>query len=135
MTVDERTRRLVHEWAASAAGPDVADALMAMLPPFSTEAIATGADLERMAAGLRGEMSELRGELRGEMSELRGEMAGLQGEMAGLRGEMAQLDAGLRGEMVTLSARIDGLLPRQLLADVPLAFAVAGLVLAAAKLA
>jgi hypothetical protein len=92
MIVDERTRRLVHEWAASAAGPDVADALMAMLPPFSTEELATGADLERMTAGLR-------------------------------------------GEMVTLSARIDGLLPRQLLADVPLAFAVAGLVLAAAKLA
>ena len=135
MTVDERTRRLVHEWAASAAGPDVADALMAMLPPFSTEEIATGADLERMAAGLRGEMSELRGEMAG----LRGEMAGLRGETAqldaGLRGEMAQLDAGLRGEMVTMSARIDGLLPRQLLADVPLAFAVAGLVLAAAKLA
>ncbi len=98
MTVDERTRRLVHEWAASAAGPDVADALMAMLPPFPTEEIATGADLERMTAVLRGEMSEL------------------------------------RGELVTLSARIDGLLPRQLLANVPLAFAVAGLVLAAAKL-
>jgi hypothetical protein len=146
MIVDERTRRLVHEWAASAAGPDVADALMAMLPPFSTEELATGADLERMTAGLRGEMSELRaelrgemselrGELRGEMSELRGEMSELRGEMSELRDEMAQLDAGLRGEMVTLSARIDGLLPRQLLADVPLAFAVAGLVLVAAKLA
>jgi hypothetical protein len=42
--------------------------------------------------------------------------------------------AELRAEMVTLSARIDGLLPRQLLADVPLAFMVAGLVLAAVKL-
>ena len=77
MIVDERTRRLVHEWAARSAGPDVADALMAMLPPFPTEEIATGADLERMAAGLRGEMSELRAELRGEMSELRGEVRGL----------------------------------------------------------
>jgi len=90
---------------------------MAMLPPFPTEEIATGADLERMTAVLRGEMSELRG------------------EMSELRGEMTQLEAGLRGEIVTLSARIDGLLPRQLLADVPLAFAVAGLVLAAVKLA
>jgi hypothetical protein len=128
MTVDERTRRLVHEWAARSAGPDVADALMSMLPPFPTEEIATGADLERMTAGLRGEMSELRAELRGEMSELRGEMSQLD---AGLRGEMSEL----RGEIVTLSARIDGLLPRQLLADVPLAFAVAGLVLAAVKVA
>jgi len=128
MIVDDRTRRLVHEWAARSAGPDVADALMAMLPPFPTEEIATGADLERMTAVLRGEISELRAELRGEMSELRG-------EMSELRGEMTQLDAGLRGEIVTLSARIDGLLPRQLLADVPLAFAVAGLVLTAVKLA
>lgn len=132
MIVDDRTRRLVHEWAARSAGPDVADALMAMLPPFPTEEIATGADLERMTAVLRGEMSELRAELRGQMSELRGEMSQLD---AGLRAEMSQLDAGLRGEIVTLSARIDGLLPRQLLADVPLAFAVAGLVLAAVKLA
>ncbi len=77
MIVDDRTRRLVHEWAARSAGPDVADALMAMLPPFPTEEIATGADLERMTAVLRGEMSELRGELRGEMSELRGEMRGM----------------------------------------------------------
>ncbi len=70
MIVDERTRRLVHEWAAHSAGPDVADALMAMLPPFSTEEIATGADLERMGAGLRGEMSELRGEMRGMLPRL-----------------------------------------------------------------
>ena len=128
MIVDDRTRRLVHEWATRSAGPDVADALMAMLPPFPTEEIATGADLERMTVVLRGEISELRGE----MTELRGEMSELD---AGLRGEMSELDAGLRGEIVTLSARIDGLLPRQLLADVPLAFAVAGLVLAAVKLA
>ncbi len=53
-----------------------------------------------------------------------------RGEMAELRRERAEL----RAEMAELSARIDGLLPRQLLADVPLAFAVAGLVLAAVKL-
>ena len=50
--------------------------------------------------------------------------------MAELRRETAEL----RAEMAKLSARIDGLLPRQVLADVPLAFAVAGLVLAAVKL-
>jgi len=56
--------------------------------------------------------------------------ADVEAQGVALRGEMAEL----RGELVTLSARIDGLLPRQLLADVPLAFAVAGLVLAAVKL-
>ena len=121
MIVDERTRRLVHEWAARSAGPDVADALMAMLPPFPTEEIATGADLERMAAGLRGEMSELRAELRGEMSEL--------------RGEMAQLDAGLRGEMSELRGEVRGLLPRLYAANLLGMMGVAGLVLAAARIA
>jgi hypothetical protein len=48
-----------------------------------------------------------------------------------LRGEMAEL----RAEMVVLRATVDGLVVRQLLANVPLAFGVAGLVLAAAKLA
>ena len=128
MIVDERTRRLVHEWAARSAGPDVADALMAMLPPFATEEIATGADLERMAAGLRGEMSELRAELRGEMSELRG-------EMSELRGEMAQLDAGLRGEMSELRGEVRGLLPRLYAANLLGMMGVAGLVLAAARIA
>ena len=109
MTVDERTRRLVHEWAASAAGPDVADALMAMLPPLSTEEIATGADLERMAAGLRGEMSEL-------------------------RGEIAQLDAGLRGEMSELRGEMRGMLPRLYAANLLGMIGVAGLVLAAARI-
>jgi hypothetical protein len=55
-----------------------------------------------------------------------------QGEA--LRGEIAELRGELKAEVAELSARIDGLLPRQLLADVPLAFAVAGLVLAAVKL-
>ncbi|MBA2751789.1 MAG: hypothetical protein H0U41_06080 [Actinobacteria bacterium] len=46
-----------------------------------------------------------------------------RGEMAELRRERAEL----RAEMAKLSARIEGLLLRQVLADVPLAFAVAGL--------
>jgi hypothetical protein len=52
----------------------------------------------------------------------------LRGEMAELRGEMTELRAGL-------TSKIDGLVTRQLIASLPLAFGVAGLVLAAAKLA
>lgn len=83
--------------------------------------MARRADLEAHAVALRGDMAELSAELKGDMTELRAE----------LKGEMTEL----RGDMAMLSARIEGLLPRQLLADVPLAFAVAGLVLVAAKLA
>jgi hypothetical protein len=48
-----------------------------------------------------------------------------------LRGEMTEL----RGEMAKMNARFDGLIPRVILANIPVMFGVAGLVLAAAKLA
>ena len=60
--------------------------------------------------------------------------ADVEAQGVALRGEIAELRGELKAEVAELSARIDGLLPRQLLADVPLAFAVAGLVLAAVKL-
>lgn len=126
-------------------GPAPATTLMKLLEPLDwadmvrrTDLDAHGVALRGEMAELRGEMSELRGELKGEMAELRGEMGELRGElkgeMSGLRVEFKGEMADLRGELVTLSARIDGLLPRQLVANVPLAFAVAGLVLVAAKL-
>ncbi len=95
----------------------MADALIAMLPPFPAEELATRADLERMAEGLRAEMSGLRSELRGEMSELRGEMSELRGEMSELRGEMR------------------GMLPRLYAANMLAMIGVAGLVLGAARIA
>jgi ribosomal protein L29 len=124
-------------------GPAPATTLMELLPPVGWGDVARRADLDAHGVALRGEMAELRGELKSEMAELRTELKGemaelrteLKGEMAELRTELKGETAELRGEIVTLSARIDGLLPRQLLADVPLAFAVAGLVLAAIKLA
>ncbi len=112
-------------------GPAPATTLMELLPPVGWGDVARRADLDAHGVALRGEMAELRGELKGEMADLRLE---LKGEMADLSLELKGEMADLRAEMVTLSAPIDGLLPRQLLADVPLAFAVAGLVLAAAKL-
>ena len=47
-----------------------------------------------------------------------------------LRGEIAEL----RGEMAELRAEFHGLIPRVMLANLPIMFGVAGLVLAAAKL-
>jgi len=51
-----------------------------------------------------------------------------------LRGEMAELRAELRGEIAELRAELHGLIPRVMLANIPVMFGVAGLVLAAAKL-
>ena len=77
LTIDERTRRMVHARLEDVLGPEVADAMMDLLPPVGWGDIATRADLDRFATELRAEMTELRSDLRGEMSELRSEMAGL----------------------------------------------------------
>lgn len=79
--------------------------LMDLLPPVGW------ADVAR-----RSDVDNLRIELRGEMAELRGEIAKLN----------ARLD--------TMNGRFDGLVPRVMLANLPVMFGVAGLVLAAAKL-
>ena len=80
---------------------------------------------------LRGEVAELRAELKGDVSSLRGEVVELRAELKGgvssLRGEVVELRAEMR-------SRFDALVARQLVANLPLAFGVAGLVLAAAKL-
>ncbi len=139
MAVDESTRRLVHEWAAHSGGPDVAEALMAMLPPVPAAELATRADIERMEAGLRGDMERMEAGLRGDMAGVRGEMAEVRGEMAELRaelrGEMAELRAEVRGETIELRGEIRSMLPRLYVTNVAGMFGVAGLVLAAARFA
>ena len=59
------------------------------------------------------------------------DLVAIRGEMAQMRGEMGEI----RGEIAKLSARIDGQIPRFIWANVPIVASVAGLVLAAAKLA
>ncbi len=61
----------------------------------------------------------------------RSDITTLRGEMAVIRGEMAEM----RGEMTTLGARIDAQLPKLMWANAASMVGVAGLVLAAAKLA
>lgn len=117
----EAERRDLFAGLEESLGAARAATLMEYLPPVGWGDVARRSDLEA-----------LRVELRGEMAELRGETAELRSD---LRSEMAELRADLRGEMAELRAKVDGLVVRQLLANVPLAFGVAGLVLAAAKLA
>ena len=58
-----------------------------------------------------------------------------QSDLTALRREMAQLRGELKGEMSELRAEVKAQLPRLYVANVGMAFATAGLVLAAAKLA
>lgn len=57
-----------------------------------------------------------------------------QSDLTALRGETAQLRGELKGELSELRAEVKSQLPRLYVANVGLAFATAGLVLAAAKL-
>jgi hypothetical protein len=90
---------------------------MELLPPVGWSDVARQSDL----VAIRGEMAELRAELKGEMGRLRAE---LKGGIAEVRSEVAEL-----------RARVDGLLPRLIGANVGSMIGVAGLVLTAAKLA
>jgi len=63
------------------------------------------------------------------------DLVAVRGEMAELKGEMAELRAELKGEMAELRAELRSQLPRLYVANVGVAFATAGLVLAAARLA
>jgi len=59
MTIDERTRRMVHARLEDVLGLEVADAMMELLPPVGWGDIATRADLDRFATELRSEMAGL----------------------------------------------------------------------------
>ena len=106
----DHDRRELFEALERKLGPVPAATLMELLPAVGWGDIARQSDL----TAIRGEIVNLRGELKDEMAKLR---VDVKGEIADLRGEMkAQL-------------------PKLYAANVATAVAVAGLVLAAAKLA
>ncbi len=129
--VSDQDRRGLYDALEKRLGEGPAGTLMELLPPVGWADVARQSDLVAVRgemAGLRGEMAELRGE----MGELRGEMAELRAE---LKGEIGELRVELKGEIGELRAEVRGQLPRLYAANVGMAFATAGLVLAAAKLA
>ena len=120
MPTDVERHELLHA-LEDALGERPARVMMELLPPVGWSDVARQSDL----VAVRGEMAAIRAELKGEMGELRGE---LRGEMGDVRGE-------LTGEIADLRAEVHAQLPKFVLANVPLMLGVAGLVLAAAKLA
>ena len=111
--VSDQDRRELYMALEQQLGGGPAATMMELLPPVGWADVARQSDL---------------GAVRGEMAELRGEMAELRGGMAELRAE-------LKGEMAELRGEVRAQLPRLITANIASMIGVAGLVLAAAKLA
>lgn len=114
--VSDNDRRHLFSALEAQLGLGAATTLMDLLPPVGWADVARQSDL----VAIRGEMAELRAEI----AELRAE----------LKGEMADLRTELKGEISELRAELHGMIPRFIWVQIPLLFATAGLVLAAAKL-
>ena len=111
--VSDHDRRELHSALEERLGEGPAGTLMDLLPPVGWADVARRSDITVLGA------------------ELRGEIAGLQGEIGGIKGELG----GVKGELALLNARIDAQVPKLMWANVVSMFGVAGLVLAAARLA
>ena len=107
----EAERREVFTALESSVGTRVATLLTHGFPPVDWESLARRSDLDGLVR--REELMAVRAELKGDMAELR---ADLKGELAEIRGELRGLPA------------------RLFTANVALALAVGGFVLAATKL-
>ena len=121
--VSDEDRRELHDALERGLGAGPAATMMELLPPVGWADLARRSDL----VAVRGEIVEVRGEV----AEVRDEVAEIRGEIVEVRGEIAKVG----GEIAGLSARIDGQIPKFIWANVPIMASIAGLVLAAAKLA
>jgi predicted nuclease with TOPRIM domain len=132
--VSDQDRRDLYMALERQLGGGPAATMMELLPPVGWADVARQSDL----VALRGEMAQLRGALTGEVAGVQGEFAELRGEFAELRGEFAELRgefAELRGESAELRGEVKAQLPKLIAANMASMIGVAGLVLAAAKLA
>jgi predicted nuclease with TOPRIM domain len=139
--VSDQDRRDLYMALERQLGGGPAATMMELLPPVGWADVARQSDL----VALRGEMAQLRGALTGEVAGVQGEFAELRGEFAELRGEFAELRgefaeargefAELRGEVAELRGEVKAQLPKLIAANMGSMIGVAGLVLAAAKLA
>lgn len=76
-TITERGRRLLYEQAEASWGKEVADTLMALLPPVGWAEVATKADLAALEKSVKGEIAGLRGEIAGLRGEMKSEIASM----------------------------------------------------------
>lgn len=74
MAISEHDRYELHKWFVDNAGEQVAETLMAHLPPVGWADVATKRDLEHLEGALRAEMRVESNGLRGEMHQMRADL-------------------------------------------------------------
>lgn len=83
MAISEHDRYELHKWLIDNAGEQVAETLMAHLPPTGWADVATKRDLDLLTATLRGDMHELRADVN---DKLRAHLAVIMGLNISLAG-------------------------------------------------
>jgi hypothetical protein len=144
VAVTDHIRRRLYSAFTDQYGPELADALMELLPPSGWGDLVRAGDLAVTRSELRGEMGELRGEFRDLRAEMKSEIASvrtevaelrveLKGDIANLRSEVGDLRVELKGEIADLREGQRSLLPKLVLAQVATSISVTGLALGAAR--
>ncbi|MFP5578644.1 MAG: hypothetical protein ACLGIZ_10460 [Acidimicrobiia bacterium] len=83
MAISEHDRYELHKWLIDNAGEQVAETLMAHLPPTGWADVATKRDLDLLTATLRGDMHELRADVNGKLRAHLAVIMGLNISLAG----------------------------------------------------
>lgn len=92
MAISERDRYELHQWLVDSAGEQVAETLMAHLPPVGWADVATKRDLEHLGDVLRLEMRAESNALRADVNEkLRTHLAVIMGLNVSLAGVVVAL--------------------------------------------
>lgn len=91
MPVEERTRRMMSESLVRIHGEEVADAIMAHLPPVTYGELATKQDLREAMADLRVEMHEGFAKIQEQFGKIQEQFAGVHEQIAELHKQIAGL--------------------------------------------
>lgn len=103
MAISEHDRYELHKWLVDSAGEQVAETLMAHLPPVGWADVATKRDLEHLETVFRLELRAESNARRADMHELRGELHQLRADMNDkLRAHLA----GVMGLNISLAAAL-----------------------------
>jgi phage shock protein A len=113
MPVEERTRRMMGESLARVHGEEVADAIMAHLPPVTYGELATKQDVREAVAELRAEMHQgfagIHEQMGQKFADVHGGFTTIHQQIAGIHEQMGQKFTDVHGGFTTIHQQIAGI--------------------------